>query len=46
MGCSACRITPAALPQHAYLVALKSRIAEDKARLECIIARLEHMDGS
>lgn len=33
-------------PRHAYLVALKSRIAEDKARLERIIARLEHTGES
>ena len=33
-------------PRHAYLVALKSRIADDKARLERIISRLEHTDES
>ena len=33
-------------PRHAYLVALKSRIAEDIARLECIISRLEHTGES
>ncbi len=33
-------------PRHAYLVALKSRIAEDTARLERIIARLEHTGES
>ena len=26
--------------RHAYLATLKSRIAEDKARLECLVARL------
>ena len=33
-------------PRHAYLVALKSRIADDKARLERIISRLEHTGES
>ena len=33
-------------PRHAYLVALKSRIADDKARLERIVARLEHTGES
>ena len=33
-------------PRHAYLVALKSRIVEDTARLERIIARLEHTGES
>lgn len=35
-------LRPDCKPRHAYLVALKSRIAEDIARLECIISRLEH----
>ena len=33
-------------PRHAYLVALKSRIADDKAHLERIISRLKHTGES
>ena len=39
-------LRPDCKPRHAYLVALKSRIAEDIARLECIISRLEHTGES
>ena len=39
-------LRPDCKPRHAYLVALKSRIADDKARLERIISRLEHTDES
>lgn len=32
--------------RHAYLATLKSRIAEDKARLECLVARLDRAGES